>query len=177
MDMSSNQPEPAQADDRIQVTVDSDYALARVQGRGSYKVSGAMKKFAASILDQGKAVLIIDLEQCVGMDSTFMGMLAGISQRLQKESGRKVILTGVSKKLNHLMTTLGINRLVDIQGELPPVSSGDLEDLEPSGESPLDSANTMLEAHETLVEIDDDNRLRFQDVLDYLREDIQRQQS
>lgn len=177
MEMTTQQSDSNQADDRIQVTVDADFALARVLGRGSYKVSGSVKRFAASIMDQGKTVLIIDLEQCVGMDSTFMGMLAGISQRLQKEGGRKVVLTGVSKKLNHLMTTLGINRLVEIREDLPAASSADLIDLEQPDESPLDSAQTMLEAHETLVEIDNDNQLRFQDVLDYLREDIKRQQS
>ncbi|MDA3873722.1 MAG: STAS domain-containing protein [Kiritimatiellae bacterium] len=176
MDTTPHQSGTIQADDRIQVTVDTDFALARVLGRGSYKVSGSMKRFAASIMDQGKSLLLIDLEQCVGMDSTFMGMLAGVSQRLQKEGGRKVVLTGVSKKLNHLMTTLGINRLVDIKDDIPVMSSSDMVDLDQPAESLLDSANTMLEAHETLVEIDDDNRLRFQDVLDYLREDIQRQQ-
>lgn len=176
MDTTSHQSDPNQADDRIQVTVDTDFALARVLGRGSYKISGSMKRFAASLIDQGTSLLIIDLEQCVGMDSTFMGMLAGISQRLQKEGGRKVVLTGVSQKLNHLMTTLGINRLVEIKNDIPSVSPSDMADLDQPEETPLDSANTMLEAHETLVEIDDDNRLRFQDVLDYLREDIQRQQ-
>ncbi|MEX2607538.1 MAG: STAS domain-containing protein [Kiritimatiellia bacterium] len=177
MDTTSHQSDSNQAEDRIQVTVDKGFALARVLGRGSYKVSGAMKRFVASVMDQGISVVIIDLEQCVGMDSTFMGMLAGVSQRLQKEGGRKVVLTGVSKKLCHLMTTLGINRLVEIKEDIPVVSATELKDLDQPEESLLDSANTMLEAHETLVEIDNDNRIRFQDVLDYLREDIQRQQS
>jgi hypothetical protein len=87
-----------------------------------------------------------------------------------------LVLTGVSEKLNQLMTTLGINRLVEIQQEVLPESLGELEELDQSSETAMESANTMLEAHETLVEVDEDNQMRFQDVLDYLREDIKRQQ-
>lgn len=162
------------ADDRILVSVGDAYALARVLGRGSYKVSRSLKEFASRVMDAGSTVFLLDLQNCVGMDSTFMGVLAGISQRQQKENGRKIILTGVSDKLVNLMKTLGLSQLVEIQEQTPEVQSERLTELERVKESPLDSANTMLEAHEKLVEIDEDNRLRFQDVLEYLREDIQR---
>jgi len=162
------------ADDRILVTVDNAYALARVFGRGSYNVSRSLKDFAAKVLDSGSPVFVLDLQNCVGMDSTFMGVLAGVSQRQQRENGKKIILCGVSDKLINLMKTLGLNRLVDIQEEIPSPATPELTELDASKETPLDSAHTMLEAHEKLVEIDEENRLRFQDVLDYLKEDIQR---
>ena len=73
------------------------------------------------------------------------------------------------------MKTLGLSQLVEIQEDPPETETQDLTGLKRVKETPLDSANTMLEAHEKLVEIDEDNRLRFQDVLEYLREDIQRQ--
>ncbi|WFB35150.1 STAS domain-containing protein [Kiritimatiellota bacterium B12222] len=170
---STNESTPQQ--DRILVTVDEAYALARVLGRGSYKVSRSLKEFAARVMDAGNPIFVLDLQHCIGMDSTFMGVLAGVSQRQQIESGRKLILCGVSEKLIHLMKTLGLNHLVDIQEDLPEQAEGEMTPLPEAGETPLESAHTMLEAHEKLVEIDDENQLRFQDVLDYLREDIQRQ--
>jgi anti-sigma B factor antagonist len=175
MEQNGLNNEVSPADDRILVTVDDAYALARVLGRGSYKVSRSLKEFASRVMDSGNAVFLVDLQHCVGMDSTFMGVLAGLSQRQQKENGRKVILTGVSEKLVNLMKTLGLSQLVEIQEDPPETETQDLTELKRVKETPLDSANTMLEAHEKLVEIDEDNRLRFQDVLEYLREDIQRQ--
>ena len=175
MEQNGLNNEVSPADDRILVTVDDAYALARVLGRGSYKVSRSLKDFASRVMDSGNAVFLVDLQHCVGMDSTFMGVLAGLSQRQQKENGRKVILTGVSEKLVNLMKTLGLSQLVEIQEDPPETETQDLTELKRVKETPLDSANTMLEAHEKLVEIDEDNRLRFQDVLEYLREDIQRQ--
>jgi anti-sigma B factor antagonist len=175
MEQNGLNNEVSPADDRILVTVDDAYALARVLGRGSYKVSRSLKDFASRVMDSGNAVFLVDLQHCVGMDSTFMGVLAGLSQRQQKENGRKIILTGVSEKLVNLMKTLGLSQLVEIQEDPPETETQDLTELKRVKETPLDSANTMLEAHEKLVEIDEDNRLRFQDVLEYLREDIQRQ--
>jgi anti-anti-sigma factor len=175
MDPLSPLSDPSPADDRVLVTVDHAYALARIIGRGSYKVSRSLKDFAANVLDSGNPVFVLDLQHCVGMDSTFMGVLAGISQRQQRENGQKIILCGVSSKLINLMKTLGLNRLVDIQEELPNQSTPEVTELDASKETPLDSAHTMLEAHEKLVEIDEENRLRFQDVLDFLKEDIHRQ--
>ncbi|MGA0369187.1 MAG: STAS domain-containing protein [Kiritimatiellia bacterium] len=174
MDLSSSSQDASPPDDRILVSVDRAYALARVFGRGSFKVSRSLKDFAAKVMDAGNPVLVLDLQNCVGMDSTFMGVLAGISQRQQKENGRKVMLCGVSDKLVNLMRTLGLTQLVEIQEEVPETETSEFAELQRNGETPLDSAHTMLEAHEKLVEIEEENRIRFQDVLEYLREDIQR---
>lgn len=176
MDQFSTNQDVSPAEDRILVTVDEAYALARVIGRGSYKISRSLKEFATRVMDAGSAVFLLDLQHCVGMDSTFMGVLAGVSQRQQKENGRKIILTGVSEKLINLMNTLGLSHLVEIQEDLSEEEKENkLTELDRGNETPLDSAHTMLEAHEKLAEIDDENRLRFQDVLEYLREDIKRQ--
>ena len=84
MEQNGLNNEVSPADDRILVTVDDAYALARVLGRGSYKVSRSLKEFASRVMDSGNAVFLVDLQHCVGMDSTFMGVLAGLSQRQQK---------------------------------------------------------------------------------------------
>lgn len=175
MDTFSSPQDASPPEDRILVSVDEDYALARVLGRGSYKVSRSLKDFSTKVIDSGSSVFLLDLQHCIGMDSTFMGVLAGVSQRQQQASGRKVMLCGVSDKLVNLMKTLGLNQLVDIQEELPDAAENEFSELSHEGESTLDSAETMLEAHEKLVEIDEGNRIKFQDVLEYLREDLQRQ--
>jgi hypothetical protein len=86
-------------------------------------------------------------------------------------------MTGVSEKIVALMTTLGLSRLVTILDRSDEDLPGRLQALEQSAESPLQSAETMLEAHQTLADLGHENALRFQDVLEYLREDIQRHQS
>jgi len=174
MDATSLPSESSSGEDRILVSVGEHYALARVVGRGSYKVSKSIKEFAARLLEEGHSFLLLDLQECVGMDSTFMGMLAGVSQRLQSAGGQRLVLTGVSDKLNRLMTTLGIDRLMEIRNEPSPAKPEEMRELDQTELAPEESATHILESHETLVSVDEKNKLRFQDVLDYLRQDIQR---
>jgi anti-sigma B factor antagonist len=169
--------------DHIQVAVFNGMGMARVQGRGSYKVSASVKDFGNAMLKSGVSTLVIDLRDCVGLDSTFMGVLAGQAVRFRKEIQGRVVLTNVSSKIQRLVSTLGLNRLVDIHvvGETPGGVSMDgkpgFSELPVQAQTPLESAETMLEAHRDLVEALPENQVRFQDVLDYLREDIRRQRS
>ncbi len=169
--------------DRIQVAVFQGMGMARVQGRGSFKVSASVKDFGGSLLRAGISTLVVDLRDCVGLDSTFMGVLAGLAVRFRKEIQGRVILANVSAKIQRLVGTLGLDRLVDIHAVVAsPVPEGGgespaFQDVPAETQTPLESAETMLEAHRNLVEAIPENQPRFQDVLDFLREDIRRQRS
>lgn len=174
----SNQPD--EPFDRLFVAMSDTTGLARVQGRGNYKISPILKEFAARMLDEGRLQLVVDLKDCEGMDSTFMGTLAGISQRCQKAGGDSVVMTSVSPKLEQLMKTLGLNRLVRVQKaswKEEGQQEEPLTELPAAEASPLESAEHILEAHETLVEISPDNFSRFEDCLHFLREDVRNRKS
>jgi anti-anti-sigma factor len=167
--------------DRIQVAVQQQVGYAVVQGRGSFKVSASVKDFGNALLESGVKHLILDLRDCIGMDSTFMGVLAGLCTRFHREGDGKVQVGHASEKIQRLMSTLGLDRLLDavndpLPGPMPDIS-GELRELDVATQTPLASAETMLEAHENLLDVHEDNSLRFQDVLDYLREDIRRQRN
>jgi len=162
--------------DRILVAIVNQSGHARILGRGSFKISASLKDFGNTLLGKGIPRLVIDLRDCVGMDSTFMGVTAGLCGRFHKESGGKVMMAHASDKIQRLMSTLGLDRLTDpLEEESVLDQDAALKELHIAPQTPLESAETMLEAHETLVAAHPDNSPRFQDVLDYLREDIRRQ--
>lgn len=179
--MDLRQSAPAQDDDRDQVfvAVTDNTGVARIMGRGSFKVSPTLKQFAQRMLDEGRTRLVVDLKHCEGMDSTFMGTLAGLSQRFRKAGGEPVIMTGVSPRLAQLMKTLGLDRLVQIQASSYKTGPDESQAIEmPAPEtSSLESAEHILEAHETLVEIAPENLSKFEDCLAFLREDVRNQRS
>lgn len=171
--------------DSIDVAVVDGIGFARIYGRGSFKTSPSIKQFAGAILDAGATTLVIDTEACIGLDSTFMGVTAGLCGRFRKVGGG-VQMVNASEKIQSLLSTLGLNCLVDVYaaGELPETLAPYFEQLDTRMESlpvedqtPLESAKTMLEAHQTLVEVSESNRPRFKDVLDYLRDDIREHES
>lgn len=173
--------------ERLRVAIHQQLGLVQVIGRGSYRISPGLKEFASAALDRGAHGIVLDMADCIGMDSTFMGVLAGLSTRLAAKAtpghGR-VTLINLSPKLRRLLTTLGLDQLVEVHlaGETPADLAALTErGLQESGKETASEASrkermqTMLSAHEDLVEALPHNKPQFKDVLDFLRQDIARE--
>lgn len=171
--------------DALSVAIVPPRAYVRVQGRGSFHISPALKKFADSAMRRGCRVFVIDMETCAAMDSTFMGVIAGIAMRLRRIPDRgETFLVNLDTKNAGLLETLGLANvlhllrapLTDEQRQKLglPRDEETMERLEPEKDSRTETARTMLAAHENLVAVSQDNLPRFQDVLTYLRNDIRR---
>lgn len=173
--------EPKAQDERLFVAMVQRIALVRVAGRGSFKTSTALKEFGANAVDHGATDMVVDLRDCANMDSTFMGVLAGMAGRIRTRARGRLILVNLTEKNRALITTLGLSQLVvayDL-GETPPPLRGllnetEVEGLTPQTESKRVTAETMLEAHELLSSLTPENVPKFKDVLEYLREDVRR---
>lgn len=169
------------AADKLFVAKDARHAFVRVVGRGSFKVSPALKEFATATLVGDCAELVLDMKDCIGMDSTFMGVLAGIALRLRARNGR-VVMVNLASRTRGLLATLGLDQVVTpyLTGEVPADLAALLSDaaslaaLEDRERSTQETAQTMLEAHQNLVELSPDNLPKFKDVLAFLREDLKR---
>ncbi len=173
-------PKPAPSADRLLVTIQQECALACVHGRGSFKNAPSLKRFSYSAFDHGCALLLLDMSQCCGMDSTFMGVLAGIAGRLKSVPDGRVVAINLSAKNMSLLTTLGLDRLIEIYGtdDTPPSIAHYLIDAAAQGETAGDDSGkrntltTMLEAHRELADVSTDNLTRFRDVISYLEQDL-----
>ena len=172
--------------DGIQVAIQVPLAFIRVVGRGSFKISASLKEFALHALDAGCRRVVLDMAECVGMDSTFMGVLAGLAFRLkQKSSAGRITMVNLSVRTRGLLATLGLDQVID-----PHMAGATPENLQPYFQSTasrmtaLDTrenstrvtAETMLEAHENLVKLSPENLPKFKDVLAFLREDLKANQ-
>ena len=173
---------PEQPVDKLLVAVLKDAAYVSVQGRGSFKISAAMKEFAAAAIAQGARRLVLDMADCVGMDSTFMGVLAGLAARLKSQTGGKIVMVNLSLRTRGLLTTLGLDQVIEpyMAGATPDAlkpfvsDRGNLASLDTREKSQLATAETMLEAHEDLVRLSPENLPKFKDVLTFLREDLKK---
>jgi anti-anti-sigma regulatory factor len=171
----------SQLTDGLQVVIEDDVAYVRILGRGSFKISHSMKKFGAHAMKRGVKQFIFDMSPCVSMDSTFMGVLAGLSFRLRNQGGGEMIMINLTSRTRGLLATLGLDQLIEpyMEGHLPESlkerfgEHDDLAALELASMSRQETARMMLEAHEALVEVHADNLPKFQDVLSYLKEDVE----
>lgn len=175
-------PDSRQPEDHIWVTLHKPLALVRVEGRGSFKVSTSLKEFGEASMAAGATTAVLDMGRCIGMDSTFMGVLAGWASRLRQKQGGRLVLINLSARTRSLVATLGLDQIVQAfeAGPLPEdlravaACSEGLSALATGQESGVDTTRTMIEAHENLVQLAPENLPRFKDVLLYLREDLNR---
>jgi anti-anti-sigma factor len=171
------------APDGIEVAQNDGTAFVRVTGSGSFKVSTALRQFGASVLDQGCKHMVVDLAMCIGMDSTFMGVLAGLAMRITRQGGGRMLLAGICPEVAARLSALGIDRVMDVQGRSA------MDDMTLRGEAVpglrgLDTSaaasdrrlnvETSLAAHEDLAGLCPENGLKFKDVLEFLKEDLKR---
>lgn len=165
-----------QTKDDLQAAIIENTLFVRVVGRGSFKVAAPMKQFITEMSEKLTISLVaLDLKECIGMDSTFMGVLAGLSGRLKKKD-QTLELINLSEKNIHLLTTLGVDQVLSYHN-----NAHDLKIPEAATTSlPIDNASkkelaqTALTAHEKLVQINEENNPRFKRVIEFLKEDIDR---
>ncbi len=138
----------------------------RVHGRGSFQNSAGLKDFAAEMTERGHREFVVDLKDCELMDSTFLGTLAGIALKLRPAGQLRVIRA--NDRCRSVMANLGLDRVFTVDGpvpEAPPAAA-----LEDTDRLPHPARReTIIEAHENLVEADPGNAVRFKDVLEFLR--------
>ncbi len=156
----------------ILVGVEGTTVHVLVKGRGNFSTSAGLREFAKEMINRGHRHFMIDIESCSMMDSTFMGTLAGIGLQLKEIGQGSVVILNSNERNENLLRNLGLDHLLTISREntFPAPASGHMTKLP---QTKGDHAETVLHAHEALVQASPSNLERFKDVLDYLRQDLQ----
>jgi anti-anti-sigma regulatory factor len=154
--------------------------MIKVNGYGSFKEGPSIKRFGAAAVDVGCDLVIFDMDKCLGMDSTFMGVMAGMALRMQSDAGGRVVAMNLSPKTASLLQTLGLDRIIvcyqkdRLPDEFKIVLTDimDLKELDLDGDDKISSLTTMLSAHRDLVEAAPENISKFKDVISFLDQDL-----
>lgn len=148
----------------------SDPVVVRVTGRACFQNSACLREFVTEMLHQGKRRFVLDFQHCTSMDSTFLGVLAGMALELKKQQGGSLVLVRMGARNLELVRNLGLHRLLTVDaGETAPSVDRCNTALQCVDQTELEHARLVLEAHENLVNIDESNRAKFQDVLAFLK--------
>lgn len=169
--------EPSEA--TFLVNAVSDPVAIRVVGRATFRSSGALDRFLDSRIKTGQRRFAFDFHACEGMDSTFLGVLTGVALRLRKrEPPGRLILCRLSRRGLELIRNLGLHRLATVEpGSIALSFSEEAKELTAEEESEIERARTVLKAHERLIEADPENKGRFQDVVDFLRRQVEEEEN
>lgn len=160
------------------------FLLIACGGKGNFRNSPALRKVGDEGIAAGAMLIVVDLSACTGMDSTFMGTLAGIGRRLSLLGGQLQIADPGEKCRNQL-ESLGLDGLLEIE---PPVAvwRGKMEEcrmqlilVDEDGVAlkGVEQARHVLNAHVVLSDISESNAEKFKGVLEVLSEEVKDKES
>lgn len=145
----------------------------RVEGKGSFLNATGLKEFAKEMTNRGFREFVVDLDHCPLMDSTFMGTLTGMALRLRELGTGELRVIHLNERNRDLLTNLGLDQLMSLDASTSaPVEKLAQQPLPVDAADKQVRAETMLEAHQDLVDANPENAAKFKDVLEYLRQDL-----
>lgn len=115
--------------------------------------------------------VLLDLTGCEYMDSTFMGLIVGFNKRFLRFSEKPIRLFGLNDTCLKLLRTIGVVRLLSIESEMPHFP----EPLDRLGASKKAGASFVLNAHEDLMELSEENERRFSSLRTVLKDAVDKE--
>ena len=142
-----------------------------VFGRGHLTFRNAAKLksiLPRAVGDDRIDAIIFDLSECIGLDSTILGVLAGVALELRRKGKRKkLLLSNSSLQTVEFIRSLGLHRLailVDLDKSLYPVLQRFID-----GGMSRNFEEVIVEAHELLPSLDWENEKNLSELLKLLK--------
>jgi anti-sigma B factor antagonist len=167
---------------RMLVWAGEQCACIRIIGRANFTSSIDFRTLIDQLRQQGCSYFVLDLAECVLMDSTFLGVLAGFGLKLRAGNGDEaqhgIELLNPNPRITELLDTLGVLHLFKLtQGPLPLPDQAEPRPHTPASPTKAEMTRACIEAHLTLMDISPANAAKFKDVTQFLAEELKKSKS
>ena len=156
----------------------ADGAVAiRIVGKANVAVSTVFRDILAHLRSEEAGRIHLLLDSCLLMDSTFLGTLAqqGVDHSTATGNPRpgRIVLVQPSARVLELIENLGVLDVFRIETE-PLGIEFVFQPLETPTECDLrEITRTSLEAHRTLMALNEENQARFEGVTELLEKELE----
>ncbi len=159
--------------DRAQLYI-ADYgtsAVVKISGRATFVSSVPFKRLMNTLIDRGCEKFTLDLSDCQLMDSTFLGVLVGLSRKFVDSVG-SILLFNHSDQVKEMFDNLGILELFGSVNSLC-VESDLITSVPRDGvTNKSELAKNSLSAHKALMDVNRENEIKFKEVALFLEENL-----
>ncbi len=139
--------------------------VLRFVGDIRYTLSPSVERFVDGLFGTARPEgFVVDLTETRSIDSTNLGLLARITNRMRAQGGPPVTLVSARDDINELLTCIGFDEVFEIVRDGTPVAE-QTEAVPVAEPERNDMARTMLAAHRTLMSLNEHNREQFRDVV------------
>src|ERR1041385_3493209 len=137
---------------KMLVSIGQKSAMIQIAGRANFTSSVDFKSLLDQLLQKGYTCFVLDLTECVLMDSTFLGVLTGFGLKLNSPQPDKVErmieLFNPNARISELLENLGVLHLFKIiEGEVKLPENSEAKDVQSTNASREEVTRTCLDAH------------------------------
>ena len=153
------------------VSAHTDPVVVKVNGKANYLNCNSFREFMETIISGACRRVFVDFEMCKGMDSTFLGILAGTGIELSKlHPTGELVIGNLSDRNYELICNLGLQNLLTVSKK--DADTCTTFDTLPDQE--VSDTNSILKAHENLTIANEKNISKFEDVITFLRNQVKK---
>lgn len=153
---------------------DNQDACIRIEGQAKMQTGVDLKKSVELLVRLGKTHLVLDLEACVQMDSTFLGTLADfVIHAPPGQSTPTIELLNPSERVLQVIDNLNVlNYFKVIRGPCALTQQAEPEAVAAGPADRKTFVETSRAAHLALMKADPRNRAKFTDVATFLEQEL-----
>ncbi|MCA9514307.1 MAG: STAS domain-containing protein [Myxococcales bacterium] len=150
--------------------------VLRYRGEVRYPATPAVARFVREMIDRdAPSALVIDLTDVSIIDSTNLGHIARVGQELRAR-GADFVIVSPNEDVTEVLRSMAFDRVFAVVTDPPPAAGedGDGAGVEtervPLGgrANAAELKETVLEAHRCLLDLSEDNRVLFEEVVSML---------
>ena len=142
--------------------------IIRLLGDIRYTISASFQTFLDSLFhDHEVTNIILDLSETHNIDSTNLGLLAKVANHSRQHLHHKSVIVSDNDDVNQVLHSVGFDRVFLLTPQLD-IPAGQLRELQLEAVSREELNRVLVDAHRTLMGVNENNKLMFRDVLEAL---------
>lgn len=147
-------------------------AFVRFIGNATMKNSKTLEDLFEKLFESNKKEIVLDFEKCNYMDSTMLGLIAKTAIKFKKSWGLAIYALNTPNIILTSLKSTGVNKLMEFI-EDTNIKVVEVKKLETKDfDSKEEKTKHILDAHRTLMELSDENKEVFKNVVNLLEGEL-----
>ena len=147
-----------------------DITYIKMVGNLKYTTSSGFDHFVDGLMERGFKNVVIDLSEATYIDSTNLGLIAKIAGRARHNANMHVTIVSPNEDINEILRSVRFNKLFTIVEDMKGVD--DLKEIPDEEHDKKEDLQMLIKAHKALMDIDEENRPQFKDVVELLENEV-----
>lgn len=146
-----------------------------IYGPGNMNIAPILKDICYAMINEGKSDVFLNMKDCTIVDSTFMGTLVNIKERLKElnpKNGNLFILN-LNDDNRKLFSMVGIDRMIETVTQGVTIPDFKLKTIDICEVDREEKLRVVVEAHEKLIQINKVNKSKFEKFLSIVKEEME----